>query len=496
MAYAGTSLDPRWDMSNPGQHKFNGQNVGWNTPESMPWLATGQSNPQFKADGYVPQAPGGAPSVLQQNTVAPGRDPRTVADGQVLNNPVITSDGQATTTPAPSPLAGDRPRTYNPGAVYGSNPSSGTSLGALAPSAGDFAAGGSLASPPGPAPTSNVGAGNVQVNLPASSGQMTKLTGQATSEGAGFGQTQEGGAIAGGAGQAMGTGTAVQGGANALPATTATGGTNNTGLGQGGGAPTAATSGPAPADPKYGQTLNYGALAPTGAVTTSAPTGPALPGAPSASNPYGSLAPTTAGVANPYTGDYAQRTIAAGRGAIQNEYEQARQNLQADYARRGLTNAGMSGLEAGDLRTLEAGRAKDLGALDSQAYFNAADKGAAFDMSKAGAQDSFALAKAGGTQGYNAQAFDQWRYGALTPGQVEQQNLANTESNQHIQAFAQEFPSTLQRLQAQGQISSYDAQTAQWVAQNQGWMAALSFLSNLAGGAAKTTSALAGLGVV
>ena len=143
-----------------------------------------------------------------------------------------------------------------------------------------------------------------------------------------------------------------------------------------------------------------------------------------ANNNVGKLTPPLptksnyAGVPNRFDETYTGRLLAQARGQAEQEAALGARRLRESMAERGLTQNGMSGLEAQGLREIEMNRQNNLSNLSRDAQVQAAQLASGFDMQRAGALDAFDMNRGNLALGYSADA----RAGMLIPAQVRAAN--------------------------------------------------------------------------
>ena len=141
-----------------------------------------------------------------------------------------------------------------------------------------------------------------------------------------------------------------------------------------------------------------------------------------ASESYG-IAKTSAyeALKNPYSGQYRAALVNQQRGDIQSEYSGNLGRIRQNMAERGLSEAGLSGIEQQAILQNEMGRTNALGRLGADSTVALTDKGAAWDANKAGQIDNYGLSRSGLALSYAGDA----RAAELQPGQVQSQGIAN-----------------------------------------------------------------------
>lgn len=306
----------------------------------------------------------------------------------------------------------------------------------------------------------------VSVNVPAGNGNLTKITGQSTSEGTagmmssgqvdGGVRTTTAGAPATGQ---MSGGVTNQGAANPQPVPTTTGGTNNTGVGTGAGSSTTTQAGGLIPQPLPTVPTNNDPLHPLAE--------PALPPAPTLNNPY-------AGLLNPFLtpingATYQARLAGQGVANAEQQYGLLNQRMRDDLAARGLSQGGTSGIEAGDARDLMLQTAQARTTALNDAATTAADKGAQWE-----------LAKAQGNLAYGTQAFDQYYKGQLLPGEVQGQHITNETNDANLQLIQQNWAGIKAKIAAGTQLTIAEANLQTQIASNPWLAAALGALPGLA----------------
>jgi hypothetical protein len=128
-----------------------------------------------------------------------------------------------------------------------------------------------------------------------------------------------------------------------------------------------------------------------------------------------------ADVPNRFDETYTGRLLAQARGQAEQEAALGARRLRESMAERGLTQNGISGLEAQGLREIEMNRQNNLGNMSRDAQVQSAQLASGFDMQRAGALDAFDMNRGNLGLGYAADA----RAGMLINGQVRAQELSN-----------------------------------------------------------------------